>query len=368
MKYITGYTDPFISPVTGILSSHFQLPDLELGYIWIGDKQKRPTPSFKLIDVKIDLRSLEDKVEKISESTFVLNHPTILLPNAQALSNLEDGMMKNVQGFIEIASPGSDYMKPYLPWQQVWVGDIFNKPAAQSTILSSNLPDLTYKRIWRGDLSQRPVESNELTELELKVSRIQLQVDEIETKVTSLQTAVTELENWQVSAEAQIEEILLEIGNLQSEILILQEQVSALQASIFSIELEILELGADLLALQGEVSLLSGTVGGLVVTVGILDSTVNSHGEKIDLLESALSSLRSNFDNATVTLVGDVVGVGLLSSPILTKFAPNPVFEGKYGVVFPSGTEEERRPVPIPGTLRYNTNSLYHEIKKEHKC
>lgn len=356
MKYLTGYTDPFISPVTGILSSHFQLPDLELGYIWIGDKHNRPTPSFKLIDLTIDLRSLEDKVEKISESTFVLNHPATLLPNAQALSNLEDGMMKNVQGFIEIASPGSDYMKPYLPWQQVWVGNIFNKPAAQSTILSSNLPDLTYKRIWRGNIFNRPVESDGLSELEFKVEELQLQVNELETKVTSLQTAVTELENWQIAAEAQIEEMLLEIGTLQSEVLALQTQVAALEASIVAIEAELVALGAALAALEAEVAGLAATVAGLVLTVAGLSLTVASHGIQIGFLQSDLSSLRSDFDNATVTLVGDVVGVGLLSSPVVTKFAPNPQFEGKYGVVFPSGTTEERSPVPIAGRLRYNTN------------
>ena len=128
--------------------------------------------------------------------------------------------------------------------------------------------------------------------------------------------------------------------------------MAALEASIVAIEAELVALGAALAALEAEVAGLAATVAGLVLTVAGLSLTVASHGIQIGFLQSDLSSLRSDFDNATVTLVGD----GLLSSPVVTKFAPNPQFEGKYGVVFPSGTTEERSPVPIAGRLRYNTN------------
>ena len=354
MKYLSGYTDPFLSPVTGLLATPQPQPDLERGYIWIGDKNNRPMPSFKLIDLTIDVKSLQKQVEAIINSPILVNFPVSILPKAQALSALDDGIMKNVSGFVQIAVPGTDYLQPKLPWQQVFVGNILNKPEVQATILASNLPNLNYKRIWRGNIFNRPVESDDLTQLEIKVDELQLQVEEIATEITTLQTAVTELQNWQIAAEAQIEEMLLEIGTLQSQVLALQTQVAALEASIVGIEAEIASLGAGLAALQGEVAGLAATVSGLGLTVAGLSLTVASHGIQIGFLQSGLSSLRSDFDNAVVTLAGDVIGAGLLSGAVITKFTPDPIFEGHYGITFPSGTAEERRPVPIPGTLRYN--------------
>jgi hypothetical protein len=59
MKYLAGYTDPFISPVTGLSSVVQPLPDLERGYVWMGDEHSRPLPTFKLIDLTIDVKSLQ---------------------------------------------------------------------------------------------------------------------------------------------------------------------------------------------------------------------------------------------------------------------------------------------------------------------
>lgn len=110
MKYLSGYTDPFLSPVSGLLATEQPLPDLERGYVWVGDKNNRPIPSFKLIDLTIDVRFLQQQVEAISEASVVLNEPMAVFPNAQALSDLNDGLMKNKGGVVQIAIPGTDYL------------------------------------------------------------------------------------------------------------------------------------------------------------------------------------------------------------------------------------------------------------------
>ena len=189
MKYIPGYTDQFVSPVTGILSSHSQLPELDRGYIWIGDKNNRPTPSFKLIDLTIDVRSLQQQVESISEAPVVISTPISIFPNAQALSDLNDGIMKNIGGLIQIAIPGTDYLSPYLPSGNLFVGNANNIATPQQTINLSNLPSLgtasitipnpidpltpitiSGGKIWHGTDSNRPEESTALLGVEADIA------------------------------------------------------------------------------------------------------------------------------------------------------------------------------------------------------
>ena len=189
MKYIPGYTDPFVSPVTGILSSHSQLPELERGYIWIGDKNNRPTPSFKLIDLTIDVRSLQQQVESISEAPVVISTPVATFPNAQALSDLDDGIMKNIGGLIQIAVSGTDYLSPYIPSGNLFVGNGNNIATPQQTINLSNLPSLgtasitipnpidpltpitiSGGKIWHGTDSNRPEESTALLGVEADIA------------------------------------------------------------------------------------------------------------------------------------------------------------------------------------------------------
>lgn len=189
MKYIPGYTDQFVSPVTGILSSHSQLPELDRGYIWIGDKNNRPTPSFKLIDLTIDVRSLQQQVESISEAPVVISTPVAIFPNAQVLSDLDDGMMRNIGGLIQIAIPGTDYLSPYLPSGNLFVGNANNIATPQQTINLSNLPSLgtasitipnpidpltpitiSGGKIWHGTDSNRPEESTALLGVEADIA------------------------------------------------------------------------------------------------------------------------------------------------------------------------------------------------------
>ena len=158
MKHLTGYTDLFLSPVTGLIATGQGLPDLPLGYVWLGNPKDRPQPSFKLIDLDIDVQSLQKALQALCQSAFVLNTPQAFLPQAQVLSDLEDGLVKNVQGFLEKAVANTDYLTPELAENKLWIGDSSNKASPKDTISLSNLPSLTNGKVWQGDTKNRPVE------------------------------------------------------------------------------------------------------------------------------------------------------------------------------------------------------------------
>lgn len=79
MKFVTGFTDPFLSPVTGLLARVQPLPDLEFGFVWMGDRDNRPLATPKLTDLNIDVKTLQ---WQIAESDFNLAHNKIWLGNA----------------------------------------------------------------------------------------------------------------------------------------------------------------------------------------------------------------------------------------------------------------------------------------------
>ena len=158
MKHLTGYTDLFLSPVSGLLATGQGLPDLPFGTVWLGNPKDRPQPSFKLIDLEIDVQSLQKALAALGQSAFIINTPQAFLPQAQVLSDLEDGLVKNVQGFLEKAIANTDYLTPELSENKLWIGNQDNKATPQATISLSNLPSLSQGKVWQGNDKNRPVE------------------------------------------------------------------------------------------------------------------------------------------------------------------------------------------------------------------
>ena len=60
--------------------------------------------------------------------------------------------------------------------------------------------------------------------------------------------------------------------------------------------------------------------------------------------------------NTGLTLQGDITGSGLLSTPIVTTFKPNPVFTGNGSMTMPAGNNTQRPTTLIPGMIRFNTS------------
>jgi hypothetical protein len=115
------------------------------------------------------------------DATYILQQPSINLPNAQALNQLNNGLMKNNDGVIQIAVPGEDYLSTTLPSGELFIGNSSNIATAQQTITIDNLPNLgtasinvpnpldptnpitiSGGKIWHGTDNNRPEESTAL--------------------------------------------------------------------------------------------------------------------------------------------------------------------------------------------------------------
>jgi hypothetical protein len=125
------------------------------------------------------------------DATYILQQPTSDLPNAQALNQLNNGLMKNKDGIIQIAVPGEDYLSTTLPSSQLFIGNSSNIATAQQTITIDNLPNLgtasinvpnpldptnpitiSGGKIWHGTDNNRPEESTALLVVEGDIALI----------------------------------------------------------------------------------------------------------------------------------------------------------------------------------------------------
>ena len=125
------------------------------------------------------------------DATYILQQPNSDLPNAQALNQLNNGLMKNKDGIIQIAVPGEDYLSTALPSGQLFIGNSSNIATAQQIITIDNLPNLgttsinvpnpldptnpiviSGGKIWHGTDSNRPEESNALLVVEGDIALI----------------------------------------------------------------------------------------------------------------------------------------------------------------------------------------------------
>ena len=222
MKWLPGFTDFFMSPVTGriILSA---LPSLPEDYVWIGDRNNKPVASPIIIDLQLEIIDLKSR---LSETHFILQTASEDFYNSQALDQLPDGILRHEHGIVKIA---------FLPTGEIWIGNSNNNPVASPTIQLNNLPDLPFRDIWRGDIFGRPQISSSLTDVEFALATLQF-----------------------------------ELGALQTELGIIQGEVSILQGEV--------------IALQGQVLLLEGTVAGILTTLGFLQQQIDNTNTRIDNL------------------------------------------------------------------------------------
>jgi hypothetical protein len=178
MSCFCDFRDIFISPLSGRIRQS-GLPFLETDYIWMGDVNTKAMPSPIIIDIRLDIINI---LTNLSQTKFILQTPMEGFGNAQALDELEDGILKHVRGVVDIAIPGEDFLTPSLSQGKLWIGDSNNKPAEQPTISIDNLPNLGVAaipgleglagKIWRGTISGRPEESNAVSILEADVLAI----------------------------------------------------------------------------------------------------------------------------------------------------------------------------------------------------
>ena len=161
MRIRPGYTDLFLSPVTGKLATSSQLPGLSPEYTYLGNELGETQPSPIIIDIRLDLISLRKLIPiDISDASFLLKTTDPRLPKSQSLESLKvDGLLKTVTNTLHLAVANTDYLTPDLLENKVWIGDENNKAAQSDTIGLDNLPSLTKGKVWQGDATNRPEEA-----------------------------------------------------------------------------------------------------------------------------------------------------------------------------------------------------------------
>ena len=74
MRIRPGYTDLFLSPVTGKLATSSQLPGLSPEYTYLGNQLGETQPSPIIIDIRLDLISLRKliPIETFAQPSLIL--------------------------------------------------------------------------------------------------------------------------------------------------------------------------------------------------------------------------------------------------------------------------------------------------------
>ncbi len=138
MKYQPGFTDFFMSPVTGrIILPMF--PDLYQNYVWIGNRNDRPLPSPIIIDLRLEIIDLR---RRLSATRFILQAASQDFDSSQALNELIPGILRHTDGIVSIALPWVDYVPPILPEKNIWIGNSDDQPEPYPRIFLENLPSM----------------------------------------------------------------------------------------------------------------------------------------------------------------------------------------------------------------------------------
>lgn len=394
MKYLAGYTDPFISPVTGLSNVVQPLPDLERGYVWMGDENSRPLPTFKLIDLTIDVKSLQKQLDVILQTTFVVNTPVPSLPKAQALSVLDDGIIKNVSGVLEIAVSDTDYLSPSLASGNLWIGNHANLATQEPTIAVANLPNLKQGTVWQGDANNRPVEVtiavapvdaryilqqpnssltnaqslNQLIGIQPKILKagddgviaVAIPDQDYATKET-LEQIKAETEEFKAQAQAAAEEATAsaeEATGAATEATAAATEATGAAATASGAATA---AGASALG-AGASAIAAGLSAGSASSSASNASSSADHAatSATDAQASAVSAADSlnTLLHTGITLQGAIYGSGGLLNPIPTNFSNNPVLPGSGSMTLPKGTTTQRPATPIAGMVRYNSGAV----------
>jgi hypothetical protein len=123
----------FISPITGRILS-------DPNYVLIGNKNGIAIPSPIIIDIRLDLIALRKRYNSLVKGDIIIGHPNNELPNAQVLFNLENGFLYNTEGIVSTTTIIPIGGLPDLPYKNIWIGDITNRPVPQQRVALDNLP------------------------------------------------------------------------------------------------------------------------------------------------------------------------------------------------------------------------------------
>lgn len=369
------------------------------GKIWHGTDSNRPEESNALLVVEGDIALINFR---FFSANFILGKGNsvlqTLMPGSQFLSNLPSG------SWMQTSSTGTGaIVAATILENQLLMGGLNNVPEARQTIDIANLPSLTNGRVWQGDAANRPVEvqlnlaptdatyiiktpnatltqAQVLSELGVGMAKIVAggsfaiaiagedyatvaQLEEIEQQCQEYaQQAATSAEEAATSAgEAATSagEATASAGEATGAAAEATGAAAAASGSATAAGLS--AAGAAASAIAAGLSAGSASSSASDASSSASDashSASNASGSATNAANSATAAqdYLNTLLNTGLTLLGDVTGSGLLSTPIVTTFKPNPVFTGKKSMTIPVGNNLDRPDTLTPGMMRFNTS------------
>jgi len=323
---------PWISPVSGNIAFWQSFPDLPVNYTIEGDRENRPQPSSALIDIRLDIIELRHTIDNLEQrpypdlnATYILQQPDANLPQAQALIELGIGMAKIVAGgAFAIAIAGEDYAT-----------------------------------------------AEQLQEIEQQCQQY------AEQAATSAEEAATSAGEAATSA-GEAAASAAEATGAAAEATAAAAEATAAAAEATAAAAEATEAAAEATGAAAAAGLSAAGAAASAISAGVSAGSASSSASDASSSASDASHSASNanqsatnasnsatqaetylntFLNTGLTLQGDVNGSGLLSSPIVTTFKPNPAFTGNQSVTIPVGNGSQRPTTLTAGMMRLNTGN-----------
>ncbi|RTK93883.1 MAG: hypothetical protein EKK61_00540 [Rickettsiales bacterium] len=369
------------------------------GKIWHGTDSNRPEESTALLVVEGDIALINFR---FFSANFILGKGNsvlqTLMPGSQFLSNLPSG------SWMQTSSTGTGaIVAATIAQNQLLMGGLNNVPEARQTIDIANLPSLTNGRVWQGDSANRPVEvqlnlaPTDATYI-IKTPNVNLPEAQVleelgigMAKIVAGGAFAIAIAGEDYATVAQLEEIRDQCQQYAEQAAASAEEAEAAagEAATSAGEAtasatEATGAAAEATAAAGEASASAGAAGisagaaaGSALAAGLSAGSASSSASDAsssasDASHSASSASESATNasnsatqaqtylntllNTGLTLQGDVTGSGLLSTPIVTTFKPNPTFTGNGSMTMPAGNSMQRPTTLIPGMIRFNTS------------
>lgn len=331
-----GFTDFFMSPVTGrIIISAF--PDLTQNYVWIGDRNDRPVPSPIIIDLRLEIIDLRNR---LSKTRFILQAASPNFDSSQALNELIPGILKHEDGIVSIAIPWVDYVPPILPEKNIWIGNEDDVPEPYPRIFLENLPsmlsidptkllgaynlyrgspnplylgepeivktlhitnmaDLSVGYLWIGTDSSNPLNYGSNRPVEIKIlpldNMANLPYDKIwrgdisDRPVPS--DALTELENEVDEIKEDIDEINTELGDINNQIDTINDQITEINTELGDITTELGDLLSEISSILESIATITSNISSILEAIATLNTQVTGILEAITTLNTQITGI-----------------------------------------------------------------------------
>ena len=325
MKLYPLYPAVFVSPITGRLASFEQLPELEIGQIWIGSRSKRALPSLKVIDLRIDVNFLLDKVDKLISSVGISVSRGLSVSGSPITESgtINLTLDNELQSLSALSSNGilvRTGAATYIP-----------RTITANTGISITNPD---------GVSGNPT----------------ISVSNVGTAGTyAYPSSVTTNAQGQISSITAGDTPLTAIygSDLQTQITIVSPNISAvgLTDNVYLLGTQFLRIPTGTTAQRPDGSL-TATVAGMMrfnTTLGVSEQYDGS------------SWLPDTFGTVTSITAGAGLAGGTITSSGTISIANDTTLPGSGAVIIPRGTTAQRPSSPAIGMIRYNIDSSVYE-------